>query len=95
MGLLTLTIIPAFQLTIANFVLFEIGAILGMFITANLALDLLREALQFLRISITRDSDPLTYLMYFIVLLGTVGSGAGLVRLKMYFSQRRNRVHEV
>jgi hypothetical protein len=88
-GLLILTFVPGFRLSLGNFILFEFGAILGMFAFANLLAWGLRHLLEYL--FIRKVPDFFVYVMYFLIFLGTMATGMAFVWLRMRFAEYRER----
>jgi len=85
LGLIVLTCVPTFRLTFINFLLFVVGAFLGMFAPGNLTM-LVLDNLGNHR-TIREEND----LAYFAILIGMLVGGTGLVWLRMRFAKARER----
>ncbi len=85
LGLIVLTCVPTFRLTFINFLLFVVGAFLGMFAPGNLTM-LVLDNLGNHR-TIREEND----LAYFAILIGMLVGGTGLVWQRMRFAKARER----
>jgi hypothetical protein len=85
LGLIVLTCVPSFRLTFINFLIFVVGALLGMFVLGNLIMLVLGNSGN--HRSIRGEND----LADFAILVGMLVGGTGLVWLKMRFAKARGR----
>jgi hypothetical protein len=86
LGRIVLKRIPSFGLTLANLVLFIIGATIGMLAFVNLFVYFIRLIGHFLArniISIIQSGEG--FLLFFLAALGAAIGGIGLVWLRMRF----------
>ena len=86
-GLLILKFVPSFRLSVGNFILFAVGAILGMFASANLLTWGMRHLVEYLLIRHVPDSS--VYVVYFLTFLGAMATGLAFVRMRMRFAEHR------
>lgn len=77
LGLIVLTCVPAFRLTLATLFLFVLGAFAGMFALVNLVL----QGILYLGIHVDYKSEG--FFVYPLALVGATLGGSGLVLLKL------------
>ena len=85
LGLVVLTCVPAFRLTLASLFLFVLGAFAGMFALVNLVL----RGILYLGIHVDHKNEG--FFLYPLALVGATLGGSGLVWLKVCLVKKSGR----